>query len=74
MDDASASRIAYQSRAFNKVRSGRVPMKIIFSRKGFDTTFGGVPSPIIHGVPYSLPIPTGEYPSKISILATLYLR
>jgi Nucleotide modification associated domain 3 len=39
-------------------------MKIIFSRKGFDTKFGGVPSPIIDGVAYSLPIPTGDYPSK----------
>ena len=38
-------------------------MKIIFSRKGFDTKFGGAPSPIIDGVPYSLPIPTGDYPS-----------
>ena len=38
-------------------------MKIIFSRKGFDTTFGGVPSPIIDGVPHSLPIPTDKYPS-----------
>jgi hypothetical protein len=39
-------------------------MRIIFSRKGFDTTSGGKPSPIIYGVPYSLPIPTGKYPSK----------
>lgn len=38
-------------------------MRIVFSRKGFDTKFGGVPSPIINGVPYSLPIPTGDYPS-----------
>ncbi|MED5545183.1 MAG: hypothetical protein VYD90_08020 [Pseudomonadota bacterium] len=33
-------------------------MKIIFSRKGFDTTAGGVPSPIVDGAPVSLPIPT----------------
>ena len=32
-------------------------MKIIFSRKGFDTGSGGAPSPIINGVPVSLPIP-----------------
>lgn len=39
-------------------------MRIILSRKGFDSTSGGVPSPIINGVPYSLPIPTGKYPSE----------
>lgn len=33
-------------------------MKIIFSRKGFDGTAGGCPSPIINGQPLSLPIPT----------------
>jgi hypothetical protein len=35
-------------------------MKVIFSRKGFDTSksFGRVPSPIIEGAPISLPIPT----------------
>lgn len=33
-------------------------MKIIFSRKGFDSGAGGVPSPIIDGRPISLPIPT----------------
>jgi hypothetical protein len=38
-------------------------LKVIFSRKGFDTTSGGAPSPIIDGVPISLPIPTGKYPS-----------
>lgn len=32
-------------------------MKIIFSRKGFDTKYGGIPSPIIDGEPISLPIP-----------------
>jgi hypothetical protein len=39
-------------------------MKIIFSRKGFDSTSGGAPSPILDGVPYGLPIPTGKYPSE----------
>lgn len=34
-------------------------MKIIFSRKGFDTGSGGGPSPILEGVPVSLPIPSG---------------
>lgn len=38
-------------------------MKIIFSRKGFDTKSGSAPSPIIDGVPHSLPIPTRKYPS-----------
>lgn len=33
-------------------------MRIIFSRKGFDTGSGGAPSPIIGGRPISLPIPT----------------
>jgi hypothetical protein len=33
-------------------------MKIVFSRKGFDTAAGGAPSPIIGGRPFSLPIPT----------------
>ncbi|MFW8633711.1 hypothetical protein [Cribrihabitans pelagius] len=32
-------------------------MKIIFSRKGFDSSSGGGPSPIIGSVPVSLPIP-----------------
>jgi hypothetical protein len=32
-------------------------MRIIFSRKGFDSQNGGVPSPIIKGQPMSLPIP-----------------
>jgi hypothetical protein len=39
-------------------------LRIVFSRKGFDTTSGGAPSPIIDGVPVSLPIPTRDYPSK----------
>ena len=32
-------------------------MKIIFSRKGFDSTYGGKPSPIIDNHFYSMPIP-----------------
>ena len=35
-------------------------MRIIFSRKGFDSAAGGGPSPIIDGRPVSLPIPVGE--------------
>ncbi len=33
-------------------------MRVIFSRKGFDSGSGGAPSPIIAGKPISLPIPT----------------
>ena len=33
-------------------------MKLIFSRKGFDSAAGGVPSPLVEGRPISLPIPT----------------
>ena len=33
-------------------------MRLIFSRKGFDSSAGGVPSPLIEGKPFSLPIPT----------------
>lgn len=32
-------------------------MKIVFSRKGFDSSAGGGPSPIVDGRPVSLPIP-----------------
>ena len=32
-------------------------MKLVFSRKGFDSSAGGFPSPIIDGKPISLPIP-----------------
>ena len=32
-------------------------MKIIFSRKGWDSSAGGGPSPTVGGVPYSMPIP-----------------
>jgi hypothetical protein len=35
-------------------------VRIIFSRKGFDSGVGGVPSPIIDGRPISLPIPTNR--------------
>ncbi|MBV7266102.1 hypothetical protein KCG45_07920 [Erythrobacter sp. WH131] len=34
-------------------------MRIIFSRKGFDSSAGGGPSPIVDGRPLSLPIPAG---------------
>jgi|DewCreStandDraft_4_1066084.scaffolds.fasta_scaffold00168_13 hypothetical protein len=33
-------------------------MRIVFSRKGFDGSAGGCPSPIVDGRPVSLPIPT----------------
>lgn len=33
-------------------------MKVVFSRKGFDSSAGGAPSPIVDGRPISLPIPT----------------
>lgn len=33
-------------------------MRVVLSRKGFDSEAGGVPSPIIDGKPISLPIPT----------------
>ena len=32
-------------------------MRIVFSRKGFDSAAGGGPSPIVDGTPLSLPIP-----------------
>ena len=35
-------------------------MKIVFSRKGFDSASGGGPSPIVGGRPLSLPIPAGR--------------
>ncbi|MBU1606188.1 MAG: hypothetical protein KKD08_05190 [Alphaproteobacteria bacterium] len=34
-------------------------MRIVFSRKGFDSAAGGGPSPIVGGRPLSLPIPAG---------------
>ena len=36
-------------------------MRIIFSRKGFDSAAGGGPSPIVNGRPISLPIPSGGH-------------
>jgi hypothetical protein len=35
-------------------------VRIVFSRKGFDGTAGGCPSPILAGRPVSLPIPTSR--------------
>ena len=37
-------------------------MQCVFSRKGFDTSSGGGPSPIISGRPVSLPIPSSGPP------------
>lgn len=46
-------------------------MKIIFSRKGFDSSFGGVPSPIFeNGQMMSLPIPGGRAPHRFQDLQT----
>lgn len=39
-------------------------MRIIFSRKGFDSGAGGVPSPILDGTAMSLPIPTRQRSTK----------
>lgn len=36
-------------------------MRIIFSRKGFDSAAGGGASPIVSGYPISLPIPSGGH-------------
>lgn len=36
-------------------------MRIIFSRKGFDSASGGGPSPIVDGKPRSLPIPDDRF-------------
>ena len=41
-------------------------MRIIFSRKGFDTVAGGGPSPIVDGRPISLPIPDTKGLSRTS--------
>ena len=35
-------------------------VKIVFSRKGFDSAAGGVPSPIVRGRPTSIPIPARD--------------
>jgi Nucleotide modification associated domain 3 len=45
------------------VGHGSDPLKIVFSRKGFDSKSGGGPSPIIDGTLFSLPIPADKYPS-----------
>src|SRR5215207_5912082 len=37
-----------------------IAMRIIFSRKGFESSFGGCPSPILDGRPISLPIPAKQ--------------
>ena len=35
-------------------------MKIVLSRKGFDSTYGGIPSPIINDTMLSMPIPSAD--------------
>lgn len=40
-------------------------MRIIFSRKGFDSSAGGGPSPIVNGRPLSLPIPAARVDGKL---------
>ena len=35
-------------------------MRVVFSRKGFDSAAGGAPSPIVDGIPVSLPIPAAD--------------
>lgn len=48
-------------------------MKVIFSRKGFDRTAGGCPSPIVDGHPLSLPIPSKKStPTRYGDLAGPY--
>ena len=48
-------------------------MKIILSRKGFDSKYGGMPSPILpDGTLLSLPIPTGNSGVKFSDLKSGY--
>jgi hypothetical protein len=50
-------------------------VKIIFSRKGFDSTAGGCPSPIIDGQPVSLPIPSAmPTPTRFGDLNGQYSR
>jgi hypothetical protein len=43
----------------NASRAG-APVRLIFSRKGFDSSAGGSPSPILAGQVISLPIPTSS--------------
>lgn len=45
------------------LKLGATELKVLFSRKGFNTTWGGAPSPIVDDMPISLPIPTSKYPS-----------
>lgn len=40
-------------------------MRVIFSRKGFDSSAGGCPSPIVGGQPISLPIPVRKTPTPV---------
>ena len=40
-------------------------MRVIFSRKGFDSAAGGCPSPIIAGRPLSMPIPAFKTPTPM---------
>lgn len=50
-------------------------MKVVFSRKGFDSVAGGCPSPIIAGRPLSMPIPAPfrtPTPTKFGDLNGLY--
>jgi hypothetical protein len=51
-------------------------VKIVFSRKGFDTSYGGAPSPIVDGRPVSLPIPgsNGESTSFASLGLSRHVR
>jgi hypothetical protein len=50
-------------------------VKIIFSRKGFDSAAGGCPSPIIDGQPVSLPIPSSmPTPTRFGDLNGAYGR
>jgi hypothetical protein len=57
------------------VKPTRVTVKIIFSRKGFDSTAGGCPSPIIDGQPVSLPIPSAmPTPTRFGDLNGQYSR
>src|SRR4051794_34886590 len=43
-------------------------MRVIFSRKGFDSSAGGCPSPIVEGQPISLPIPVRKTPSPLRFI------
>jgi len=43
------------------------PKRLVLSRKGFDSTYGGVPSPIIDGIPIMLPIPEDAAHSEVTL-------